>query len=104
MWSRASTDMATGGQLAGAVGRPPGERASVARALVLRTSILRTAGCMASVVAALLLVACGSAPSKPKEAPSEPVEAAGGAGKPGATAPGQAGANAPGGASVPVTA
>jgi len=44
-----------------------------------------------SVTAAMLLVACGSAPSKPKEAPSEPVAATA---KAGATAPGQSGTNA----------
>lgn len=94
MWSRASTDMASSGQRGVAVSRPLGPRASV----------LRAAGSVVSVAAALLLVACGSAPSKPKEAPSEPVavgaKAATGAGKPGATAPGQSGTNAaPGAAS-----
>ena len=89
MWSRASTDMASG-QRGVAVSRPLGPRASV----------LRAAGSVASVAAALLLVACGSAPSKPKEASSEPVTA----GKPGTAAPGQAGTNAAPGASPGSTA
>ena len=80
MWSRASTDMASG-QRGVAVSRPLGPRASV----------LRAAGSVVSVAAALLLVACGSAPSKPKEAPSEPVAATA---KAGVTAPGQSGTNA----------
>ena len=97
MWSRASTDMASG-QRGVAVSRPLGPRASV----------LRAAGSVVPVAAAMLLVACGSAPSKPKEASSEPVtvgaKAATGAGKPGAAAPGQAGSNAASTAPVAVTA
>ena len=89
MWSRASTDMASG-QRGVAVSRPLGPRASV----------LRAAGSVVSVAAALLLVACGSAPSKPKEAASEPVSA----GKPGAAAPGQSGTNAAPGAASGSTA
>jgi Tfp pilus assembly protein PilF len=87
MWSRASTDMASG-QRGVVVSRPLGPRASV----------LRASGSVVCVVAAMLLVACGSAPSKPKEAPSEPVAASQ---KPGAAAPGQSGTNAaPGSAST----
>jgi hypothetical protein len=85
MWSRASTDMASG-QRRVAVSRPLGPRASV----------LRAARSVVSLAAALLLVACGSAPSKPKEAPSEPVAATP---KAGATAPGRSGTNAAPGAS-----
>jgi Flp pilus assembly protein TadD len=84
MWSPASTDMASG-QRGVAVSRPVGPR----------TSVLRAAGSVVSVAAAMLLVACGSAPSKPKEAPSEPVAASpkGGAGQSGTNAaPGSASA------------
>jgi Flp pilus assembly protein TadD len=90
MWSPASTDMASG-QRGVAVSRPVGPRASV----------LRAAGSAVSVAAAMLLVACGSAPSKPKEASSEPVTvgAKAASGKQGAAAPGQAGSNAAPGAS-----
>jgi hypothetical protein len=77
---------------------------AVNRLLGPRASVLRASGSVVSVAAAMLLVACGSAPSKPKEAPSEPVAASQ---KTGATAPGQPGTNeAPGSAStapVPVT-
>lgn len=75
MWSRASTDMASG-QCGVAVSRPLGPRASV----------LRAAGSVVSVAAALLLVACESAPSKPNEAPSEPVAASQKAGATGTNA------------------
>ena len=90
MWSPASTDMASG-QRGVAVSRPLGPRASV----------LRAAGSVVSVAAAMLLVACGSAPSKPKEASSEPVAvgAKAASGKPGAAAPGQSGTNSAPGAS-----
>ena len=90
MWSRASTDMASG-QLGVAV---------------------RVAGAVVPAMVALLLAACGSAPpAKPTEASSEPVTAS--AGKSGATTPGaKAGtAGAPGATgaagavpNVPVTA
>ena len=90
MWSRASTDMASG-------------QHGVA---------VRVAGAVVPAIVALLLAACGSAPpTKPTEAASAPVAAAG---KGGATAPGaKAGtAGAPGAAgaapgavpNVPVTA
>ena len=88
MWSRASTDMASG-------------QHGVA---------VRVAGAVVPAIVALLLAGCGSAPpTKPTEAASAPVVAA--AGKGGATAPGaKAGtAGAPGVApgavpNVPVTA
>src|SRR5271169_2974356 len=84
MWSRASTDMASG-------------QHGVA---------VRVAGAVVPAIVALLLAACGSAPpTKPTEAASAPVAAA--AGKGGATAPGaKAGtAGAPGAVpNVPVTA
>jgi Flp pilus assembly protein TadD len=91
MWSRASTDMASG-------------QHGVA---------VRVAGAVVPAMLALLLAACGSAPpAKPTEASSEPVTAS--AGKSGATTPGaKAGtAGAPGAAgaapgavpNVPVTA
>ena len=90
MWSRASTDMASG-------------QHGVA---------VRVAGAVVPAMVALLLAACGSAPpAKPTEASSEPVTAS--AGKSGATTPGaKAGtAGAPGATgaagavpNVPVTA
>jgi len=65
MWSRASTDMASG-------------QHGVA---------VRVAGAVVPAIVALLLAACGSAPpAKPTEASSEPVAAS--AGKSGATTPG----------------
>ena len=96
MWSRASTDMASG-QHGVAVNRPLAPRASVSRAL----------GPLASAVVALLLAACGSAPpTKPTEASSEPVAASAGksgaAGAPGAAA-GAAGTAAGAVPNVPVT-
>ena len=108
MWSRASTDMASG-QHGVVVSRPLAPRASVSRvagpvvgAIVPRASLTM---CLAATV---LLAACGSAPTKPTEASSVPVAAS--AGKAGATAPGaKAGtAGAPAGApgavpNVPVT-
>ncbi|HEX4674122.1 MAG TPA: tetratricopeptide repeat protein [Steroidobacteraceae bacterium] len=64
------------GQCGVAVSRPLGPRASV----------LRAAGSVVSVAAAMLLVACGSAPSKPNEASSEPVAASQKAGATGTNA------------------
>jgi hypothetical protein len=100
MWSRASTDMASG-QHGVAVSRPPAARASMSRAV----------GPMASAVVALMLAACGSAPpEKPTEGASAPVgaETQAGGGKAGAAgakagvgASGIAPATVPG---VPVTA
>jgi len=66
---------------------------AVSRLLGPRASVLRAAVSVASVAAAMLLVACGSAPSKPKEAPSEPVAATSKSGA------GQSGTNAAPGAS-----
>jgi TPR repeat/Tetratricopeptide repeat len=87
MWSRASTDMASG-------------QHGVA---------VRVAGAVVPAMLALLLAACGSAPpAKPTEASSEPVTAS--AGKSGATTPGAkagtAGLTGAAGAvpNVPVTA
>lgn len=57
MWSRASTDMASGQH--GAV---------VSRPLVVRASLLREAGPVVAAIVALLLAACESAPTKPTEA------------------------------------
>ena len=63
MWSRASTDMASG------------QHGAAVRAAAV------------SVIAAVLLAACGSAPPpKPTEAPAEPVAAGAKAGAPGAVA------------------
>jgi TPR repeat/Tetratricopeptide repeat len=103
MWSQASTDMASG-QHGVAVSRPPAARASVSRA----------AGPVVCVVVALMLAACGSAPTKPTEGASAPVgpdaKVGAAAGKAGATAAGtKAGAAAAAGApgaipNVPVTA
>jgi len=98
MWSRASTDMASG-QQGVAVSRPLAAHASVLRvarpvadAIVPRVSL---AMCLA---ATFLLAACGSAPpAKPTEASSAPVTAS--AGKSGAA--GSAAGAVP---NVPVTA
>jgi hypothetical protein len=103
MWSRASTDMASG-QHGVAVSRPLAPRASVSRVVgpVVGTIVPRVSLTMC-LAAAFLLAACGSAPpTKPTEASSAPVGAsAGKSGGSGATAPGgKAGAaGAPGAAS-----
>ena len=65
MWSRASTDMASGQH--GVV---------VSRPLVVRASLLREAGPVVAAIVALLLAACESAPTKPTEAASQPVAGA----------------------------
>ena len=78
MWSRASTDMASG-------------QHGVA---------VRVAGAVVPAIVALLLAGCGSAPpTKPTEAASAPI-----AGKAGAAAPGAAGAASGAVPNVPVTA
>jgi Flp pilus assembly protein TadD len=100
MWSRASTEMAAG-QHGVAVSRP----------FVPRAPVPRVVGPLVSVVAALLLAACGSAPpTKPTESSSQPVgagtQAAAGAkaGTAGAAAAGGAGPGAGPNVPVPVTA
>jgi tetratricopeptide (TPR) repeat protein len=85
MWSRASTDMASGQH--GVV---------VSRPLVVRASLLREAGPVVAAIVVLLSAACGSAPTKPTEAASQPVAAAS---KAAANAPPGAAPNTP----VPVT-
>jgi Tfp pilus assembly protein PilF len=95
MWSRASTDMASG-QHGVAVSRPPCARASMSRAV----------GPMASAVVSLMLAACGSAPpAKPTEGASAPVGAEAQAAAKGGTAATPGAAGAPGAVpNVPVTA
>jgi Tfp pilus assembly protein PilF len=87
MWSRASTDMASG-QHGVAVSRPPDPLALASRAAAPVVSPIAPRVALSVCVAAtLLLAACGSAPPpKPTETPSAPVAAGAKAGAPGAVA------------------
>jgi Flp pilus assembly protein TadD len=104
MWSRASTDMASG-QHGVAVSRPFAPRVSVSRvADPVPGTIVPRASLAACLAASFLLSACGSAPpAKPTEGASAPVgaETPAGGGKAGAAAGANAGVGAPGTATVP---